>query len=140
MADVTRDKDRTGQALKRRTHPRPFLPASEEWLDSLRDAGKSAITIESYDRDLDDVAAAVGLDCSSHVRIAEFGQATIDALVIGWETAGASGSTMLRHLSPEPGGSHDDRPPRLREEAVMIAATEIPLKRFESFRARGGQR
>jgi integrase/recombinase XerC len=99
MADVTRDKDRAGQALARRAHPRSFLPAREEWLDSLRDAGKSAITIESYDRDLDDVAAAVGADCSSHVRIAEFDQATIDALAIGWESAGASRSTVLRRLS-----------------------------------------
>jgi integrase/recombinase XerD len=96
MADTTRNKDRTGQALL--GVEQSFLPARKDWLDSLREAGKSAITIESYDRDLDEVAVAVG-DCSSHYRIAELDQATIDALVIGWEGEGASRSTVLRRLS-----------------------------------------
>jgi site-specific recombinase XerC len=99
MVDVTPDKDRTERGPGPRVHPQPFLPARTAWLDSLLDARKSAITVECYDRDLDAIAAAVGGDCSSHDRIADFDQSTIDAVATSWESAGASRSTVLRRLS-----------------------------------------
>lgn len=76
-----------------------FMPGRSDWLASLQANGKSATTILSYDRDLEHVAVAVGGDCASHNRMAEFDQATIDALALVWEKATLSRSTVLRRFS-----------------------------------------
>ncbi|UPJ53412.1 tyrosine-type recombinase/integrase [Bradyrhizobium sp. 200] len=82
-----------------RIDPPPFMPGRGDWLASLRAAGKSPITVDCYARDLNQIASAVEGDCTSHVRIAEFDQSTIQTLAAGWETAGISRSTVLRRFS-----------------------------------------
>jgi integrase/recombinase XerC len=99
VAESTPETDWVGEAGGPGVRTGSFMPGRLEWLASLQANGKSAITILSYDRDLGDVAAAVGGDCASHNRIAQFDQAIIDAVAVRWEMAGISRSTVLRRFS-----------------------------------------
>lgn len=75
----------------------PFTPESASWLDSLRDAGASASTIECYARDIRDVAAA--LETEAVAAIARIDQAAIERITEFWTDSGAAQSTIFRRFS-----------------------------------------
>lgn len=99
VAESTPETNWTEEACGPGVRAGSFMPGRSDWLASLQANGKSSNTILCYARDLEDVAVAVGGDCASHTRMAEFDQAIIDALAVGWEMAGLSSATVLRRFS-----------------------------------------
>jgi integrase/recombinase XerC len=75
----------------------PFEPESAIWLSSLTQAGASASTIDCYERDLRDIAAAVGGD--GVTEITRIGQSVIDRIAATWNTDGTAASTVYRRFS-----------------------------------------
>jgi site-specific recombinase XerD len=75
----------------------PFAPASDEWLVRLKADGRSASTLDSYARDIRDVAFASGL--SEAEQLSTLDQSAIDSVAATWRRAGVCEGTVVRRFS-----------------------------------------
>ena len=80
-----------------RTTSTPFAPIGEQWLERLKDEGKSQSTLDCYARDIRDVAVASGL--AEAAQLSKLDQCAIDAIAATWRLAGACETTVIRRFS-----------------------------------------
>lgn len=75
----------------------PFPPAGADWLESLRNVGKTEGTLDCYARDLRDVAEASG--ASEAEQLPSVGQTAVDLIAVAWRSAGVGEATIVRRFS-----------------------------------------